>query len=73
MKGWNNADILLDPTEHEAITGVPVKIGKALRAADLAGARRVVLVGPDEWAEGRIRVKDLRSGDETERALDELD
>ncbi len=50
-----------------------IRIGKALKAADAAGARRAVLVGPDEWAEGAVRVKDLASGDEQLVALDDLE
>jgi len=42
----------------------PVKVGKALKLADAAGARRAFLVGPDEWADGKVRVKDLASGEE---------
>ncbi len=50
----------------------PLKLGKALRAADQAGARRAVLVGPDEWAEDSVRVKDLASGEERIVRLDDL-
>ncbi|MHC4931257.1 MAG: ATP phosphoribosyltransferase regulatory subunit [Planctomycetota bacterium] len=42
----------------------PVKVGKALKAADLAGARRAYLVGADEWSQGAVKVKDLRSSQE---------
>ncbi len=45
---------------------------KALRAADQSGAQRAVLVGPDEWARGAVRVKELSSGQEREVALDDL-
>ena len=48
------------------------KVGKALKAADLAGARRVVLVGPEEWADGAVRVKDMASGEERKLRLEEL-
>jgi len=50
----------------------PLKLGKALRAADLAGARQAVLVGPEEWGEGCVRVKDLSSGDERTVRLEDL-
>ena len=49
------------------------KLSKALKAADLSGARRAVLVGPDEWAQGAVRVKDLASGDERSVRLEDLD
>jgi histidyl-tRNA synthetase len=51
----------------------PVRVGKALRAADQAGATRAVLVGPDEWGEGSVRVRDLGSGDEQVVSLDALE
>jgi histidyl-tRNA synthetase len=49
-----------------------VRVGKALKAADAAGARRAVLVGPDEWREGSVRVKDLVSGEESEVRVEDL-
>jgi len=42
----------------------PAGVGKDLRAADQAGARYAVIVGPDEWAAGDVKLKDLRSGKE---------
>jgi histidyl-tRNA synthetase len=36
----------------------PMRLNKALEAAEQAGARRVVLVGPDEWAQGMVVVKE---------------
>jgi histidyl-tRNA synthetase len=42
----------------------PLKVGKAMKAAEAAGARTVYLVGPDEWREGAVRRKDLASGEE---------
>ena len=58
-------------TAAEAPYGTP-RIGRALKAADAAGATRVVIVGPDEWADGNVVVKDLASGDETRVRADEL-
>ncbi len=49
-----------------------VRVGRALKAAQAAGARRAILVGPDEWAEGRVKVKDLDSGEERVVPFDEL-
>ncbi|MCP4007765.1 MAG: histidine--tRNA ligase [bacterium] len=46
--------------------------GKVLRQADATGARRAVLVGPDEWADGKVVVKDLSSGDEQRLRVDEI-
>jgi histidyl-tRNA synthetase len=56
----------------DAPYGAP-KIGKALKQADAAGARRAVIVGPDEWARGAVKIKDLASGEEREVAVDELE
>ena len=55
----------------EAPYGAP-RIGKALKAADAAGATRVVIVGPDEWKDGNVVVKDLASGAETLVRADNL-
>ncbi|MHC4548986.1 MAG: histidine--tRNA ligase [Planctomycetota bacterium] len=48
------------------------KVGKALKAADAAGARRAYLVGPEEWAERKVKVKDLASGEESTASLEAL-
>ena len=58
-------------TAAEAPYGVP-RVGKALKAADAAGATRVVIVGPDEWANGEVVVKDLASGTETRVRAEDL-
>jgi histidyl-tRNA synthetase len=49
------------------------RVGRALKAADAAGARRAILVGPDEWGAGEVRVKDLASGQESRVRLDHLE
>ena len=41
----------------------------AFRHAGLAGASRMILLAPDEWAEGKVRVKDLRTGEERDVAV----
>jgi len=51
---------------------VSTKPGKAMRNAEAAGAKRVFLIGPDEWKEEKVRVKDLSSGEEELRTLDAL-
>ena len=38
----------------------------AFRHADNVGASRIVLLAPDEWAKGVVKVRDLASGEETE-------
>jgi len=40
--------------------------------ADKNGAGRVVLVGPDEWAAGTVRIKDLATGEQADIAVDTL-
>jgi histidyl-tRNA synthetase len=50
----------------------PMKVGKAFQAAEAFGARRVVLVGPDEWRLGKVKVKELLSREETVRDVEQL-
>jgi histidyl-tRNA synthetase len=50
----------------------PMKVGKAFQAAEAFGARRVVLVGPDEWRAGKVKVKDLASREEAVRDVSQL-
>ncbi len=40
------------------------KLGKELARAHRAGARAVVIIGPDEWAAGGVTVRDMSSGDQ---------
>ncbi len=49
------------------------KLGRALRTADQAGARRAILVGPEEWATQSVRVKELASREERIVRLDDLE
>lgn len=51
--------------------GVP-KLGKALRAADDAGALRALIVGPEEWKERLVLERDLKTGAERKLAFDEI-
>ncbi|HIF07130.1 MAG TPA: histidine--tRNA ligase, partial [Gemmatimonadetes bacterium] len=41
-------------------------------AAGNAGARKVIVLGPDEVARGHAVVRDMASGEEREAPLDEL-
>ena len=50
----------------------PLRVGKGLKAAASSGARQAVIVGPDEWAERAVKVRDLESGEERVIPLDEL-
>ena len=47
-------------------------VGKQVKNASALGARRVVVLGPDEVAQGVAQVKDMASGEETRVPLDEL-
>ncbi len=51
----------------------PVRVSKALRSASNQGVPRVVLVGPDEWAERKVVVRELSSGQQRTVHLSELD
>lgn len=42
------------------------------RAANNSGARRVIVLGPDEWARGEVKLKDMASGVETSVKVDAL-
>jgi len=44
----------------------------AFKHADRSGAKRMILVAPDEWARGAVTVKDLSTGDQSEVAHEEL-
>jgi histidyl-tRNA synthetase len=50
-----------------------VRVGKALKAADQAGAHRAVLVGPDEWKDGCVVLRDLAAGTERRVAVNALE
>jgi histidyl-tRNA synthetase len=40
--------------------------------AERTGANRLVLVMPEEWAAGQVRIKDLASGEESTVDIGEL-
>ncbi len=42
----------------------PRRLGKELKRADRAGARAVVIVGPEDWARAEVSVRDLSSRDQ---------
>lgn len=44
----------------------------AFRHADAAGAARLVLLAPEEWERGVVKVRDLSTGKEVERRPEEL-
>ena len=44
----------------------------AFRHAERTGAQRLVMVMPDEWAAGNVRIKELGSGEESDVAVGDL-
>ena len=44
----------------------------AFKHADRTGAQRLVMVMPDEWSAGNVRIKDLDTGEESDVAFDDL-
>ena len=48
------------------------KIKWAFKHAERIGAKRLVLLAPDEWARKMIKVKDLETGEEKEVSLKDL-
>lgn len=42
----------------------PRKLGKEITRADKAGARVVVIIGPDDWQAGNLVVRDLATGNQ---------
>ena len=44
----------------------------AFRHAERTGAERLVMVMPEEWGGGNVRIKDLGSGKETDVSFDDL-
>ena len=49
------------------------KMKWAFRHADQAGASRLVLLAPDEWARGQVRVRDMETGDERDLPMEEVE
>ena len=45
----------------------------AFKHAERSGAQRLVMVMPDEWREGKVKIKDLESGEEVEVSVDLLE
>lgn len=44
----------------------------AFKHAERSGAQRLVMVMPDEWKEGKVRIKDLETGEETNVEVESL-
>ena len=50
----------------------PAKVGKQFQAASGLGARYAVVIGPEEWSAGQVKLKNLASGVEAPVAITEL-
>eukprot|EP00968_Pinguiococcus_pyrenoidosus_P008852 scaffold655_cov225-Pinguiococcus_pyrenoidosus.AAC.25 len=50
----------------------PKKPKKAFRDADRLGARLVIMIAPEEWASGLVRVKNMETGDQEDVPIGEL-
>ena len=61
-EGGRTVDIILDNK----------KLKWAFRHADRIGASRLVMIMPDEWKEGKIRIKNLESGEENDFTINDL-
>ncbi|MCG3150386.1 MAG: Histidine--tRNA ligase [Verrucomicrobiae bacterium] len=48
------------------------KVGKQFQAASHSGARYAVTIGPEEWAAGEVKLKDLAAGKEERVRIAEL-
>tara|TARA_Y100001968_G_scaffold294034_1_gene300336 strand:- start:907 stop:2172 length:1266 start_codon:yes stop_codon:yes gene_type:complete len=48
------------------------KVKWAFKRADRIGAQRVILLAPEEWQRGELRIKDMRSGEESNLSIEEL-
>jgi histidyl-tRNA synthetase len=44
----------------------------AFKHAERSGAQRLVMVMPDEWKDGKVRIKDLETGEETNVDIESL-
>tara|TARA_B100001996_G_C18480648_1_gene523631 strand:- start:490 stop:795 length:306 start_codon:yes stop_codon:yes gene_type:complete len=48
------------------------KLKWAFRHADRIGASRLVMIMPEEWNSGMVKIKNLDSGDENDISIDDL-
>ena len=48
------------------------KLKWAFKHAERIGADRLVMVMPEEWKSGKVRIKDLQSGEENDVSIEEL-
>jgi len=48
------------------------KMKWVFKHAERTGAERLVMLMPDEWSSGKVRIKDLGTGDESDVAFDSL-
>ena len=44
----------------------------AFKHAERSGAERLVMVLPEEWKDGKVKIKDLETGEEIEVSIESL-
>jgi histidyl-tRNA synthetase len=50
----------------------PAKVGKQFQAASASGARFALVIGPDEWKAGEVKLKNLTTGEEERLKTEEV-
>ena len=48
------------------------KMKWAFKHAERIGAKRLVLVGPEEWSRKMVKIKDLETGEESEVSVSDI-
>ena len=48
------------------------KMKWAFKHAERIGAKRLVLVGPEEWSRKMVKIKDLETGEESEILVSDI-
>ncbi|KAF4674292.1 Transcription elongation factor [Perkinsus chesapeaki] len=52
---------------YKGMYGQALEVASGLRYADRVGADKIAFVAPSEWEDGKVRIKDLRTGDSEAR------
>jgi len=50
----------------------PKKMKWVFKHSERTGAERLVMVMPDEWQAGKVRIKDLKTGEESDTDFESL-
>ena len=57
---------------HHCVDWASLTDTMSLQQAERCGAERLIIVAPDEWERGMVRVKNLSARDEKDMAVDKL-